>query len=100
LGRAMSDDVFEKMAIGMTGRFWPLVDGEPAEPDFHGFIRRDDNGYWLVELERPSRLSCLGAAGPSKISSLAGPGYRAAARIRTSAWSTAGSQHAGATRLP
>ena len=47
----MSDDVFEKMATGMTGRFWPLVDGEPAEPDFHGFIRRDDDGYWLVELE-------------------------------------------------
>jgi hypothetical protein len=46
----MSDEVFEKMATGTTGRFWPL-EGEPAEPDFHGFIRRDDDGYWLVELE-------------------------------------------------
>jgi hypothetical protein len=50
LARAMSDEVFEKMATGMTGRFWPL-EGEPTEPDFHGFIRRDDDGYWLVELE-------------------------------------------------
>jgi hypothetical protein len=47
----MSDDVFAKMATGMAGRFWSLVDGEPKDPDFHGFIRRDDDGYWVVELE-------------------------------------------------
>jgi hypothetical protein len=52
----MSDDVFAKMATGMAGRFWSLVDGEPKDPDFHGFIRRDDDGYWVVNLRAGGQL--------------------------------------------
>ena len=49
----MSDDykVFDLVAAGMNGLFWPLVDGKPEMPGIHGSVRRDDEGYWQVDLE-------------------------------------------------
>jgi len=39
------------MAVGMIGRFWPLVDGRPQVPVMHGAVRRDEDGYWVVDVE-------------------------------------------------
>jgi hypothetical protein len=47
----VSDDIFETMAVGMIGRFWPLVDGQPQVPVMHGAVRRDEDGYWVVDVE-------------------------------------------------
>jgi hypothetical protein len=47
----MSDDILEVMAAGMTGRFWWLLDGIPQQPHTNGHIRRDEAGYWVVEVE-------------------------------------------------
>jgi hypothetical protein len=49
--RLMSDDILETMAAGMTGRFWWLLDGVPQQPFTSGHIRRDEYGYWVVEVE-------------------------------------------------
>jgi hypothetical protein len=50
-GAPVSDDIFETMAVGIIGRFWPLVDGRPQVPVMHGAVRRDEDGYWVVDVE-------------------------------------------------
>jgi hypothetical protein len=47
----MRDEIFHEMAAGMIGRFWPLIAGVPEQPGIHGAIRRDEEGYWVVDLE-------------------------------------------------
>lgn len=47
----MSDDILETIAAGMTGRFWWLVEGVPKQPHTNGHMRRDEAGYWVVEVE-------------------------------------------------
>lgn len=47
----MSDDILKTMAAGMTGRFWWLLNGVPQQPPTNGHIHRDEDGYWVVEVE-------------------------------------------------
>jgi hypothetical protein len=62
----VSDDIFETMAVGMIGRFWPLVDGRPQVPVMHGAVRRDEDGWISADPERCSAGSSCAAtpAGP------------------------------------
>jgi hypothetical protein len=70
-GAAVSKDVLEEIALGMLGRFWPLAaDGKREEPSTYGFIRRDDDGLWLVDLERwpaGSGIQVSAERGPSTL---------------------------------
>jgi hypothetical protein len=45
------NEIFATMAAGAAGRFWPVVDGVPEPPEMHGAIRRDRDGYWVVDVE-------------------------------------------------
>ena len=45
------EDPVEPIANGMLGRFWALVDGQPVEPSSYGFVRRDDDGFWQVDVQ-------------------------------------------------
>lgn len=47
----MSYDLLEDIAAGMLGRFWWLLDGAPQRPETMGYIRRDEDGFWVVEVE-------------------------------------------------
>lgn len=60
----MSKDVLAPMASGMIGRFWPVVDGKLEMPAIHGAVRRDDEGYWQVDLE--GRRTAQEGEGPDR----------------------------------
>ena len=47
----MRDTLPEQLAVGTTGRFWAVVDGIPKTPEMHGSIRRNDEGFWVAEIE-------------------------------------------------
>lgn len=59
---ALTTDALEIIAPGSIGIFWRLVDGKPALPQIHGAVRRDDEGYWVVDLEG-SDLALAGEDG-------------------------------------
>jgi hypothetical protein len=56
MGAQLSDDIFETMAVGMIGRFWPLIDGRPQVPVMHGAVRRDEDGYWVLDVATVAKL--------------------------------------------
>src|SRR5687768_9828913 len=56
----MRDTLPEQLAAGTTGRFWAVVDGIPRTPEMHGSIRRNDEGFWVAEIE--GRLTADGGS--------------------------------------
>jgi hypothetical protein len=56
----MRDTLPEQLAVGTTGSFWAVVDGIPRTPEMHGSIRRNDEGFWVAEIE--GRLTADGGS--------------------------------------
>jgi hypothetical protein len=56
----MRDTLPEQLAVGTTGRFWAVVDGIPRTPEMHSSIRRNDEGFWVAEIE--GRLTADGGS--------------------------------------
>jgi len=68
--------IFELLAPGAIGRFWPLVDGVPEPPEMQGALRRDDEGYWVIDVEahrttegddRPAPTAVVGILGDETV---------------------------------